>query len=181
MWTLANGMRVIFKKMPVDDVIYYSMSLNGGYGNIQNLSRGEGAYLSDYLRFCRIGGVRFEDFQDLIRKKGMTMDCEVNLSNTIFKGHVPDDGLDYLLQMLASVMYDRTLDKETFDYQVSCEPRATSTNADSLSISSIGFPTVLMSIPLKSMHTPSEIVNLRDIKSLADIVASIACNASIID
>lgn len=122
MWTLANGMRVIFKKMPVDDVIYYSMSLNGGYGNIQNLSRGEGAYLSDYLRFCRIGEARFEDFQDLIRKKGMTMDCEVNLSNTIFKGHVPDDGLDYLLQMLASVLYDRTLDKETFDYQVSCEP-----------------------------------------------------------
>ena len=102
--------------MPVDNVIYYSMSLNGGYGNIQNLSRGEGAYLSDYLRFCRIGGVGFDDFQDLIRQRGMTMDCEVNLSNTIFKGRVPDDGLDYLLQMLAAVMYDRTLDKETFDY-----------------------------------------------------------------
>ena len=73
------------------------------------------------------------------------------------------------------------LTEKQIPYQVVCEPKATWTNADSLSISSLGFPTVLMSIPLKAMHTPSEIVNLRDIKSLSDIVASIACCASVLD
>ena len=73
------------------------------------------------------------------------------------------------------------LTSKKIPYQVVCEPKLTCTNADSLSISSLGFPTVLMSVPLKAMHTPSEIVNLRDIKSLSDIVASIACNASILD
>ena len=122
LWTLSNGMRVIFKKMPTDNVIYYSMSLNGGYGNIQNLSRGEGAYLSDYLNFCRIGGNSYENFQNLIRKRGMTLDYEVNLSNTIFKGRVADDGLEYLLQMLAAMMYERTLDRDALEYHISCEP-----------------------------------------------------------
>ncbi len=73
------------------------------------------------------------------------------------------------------------LTSEKIPYQVVCEPKATWTNADSLSISSLGFPTVLMSIPLKSMHTPSEIVNLKDIKSLSDIIASVACCSLILD
>ena len=122
MWVLANGMRVIFKKMPAFNGILYSLSMNGGYGNINNLQRGEAAYISDYIRLCRVGGVPYDDFRDLIMQNGLTMDCEVNLSNTIFKGHVQDDKLDYLLQMLAAVMYDRTLDREALDYYLACEP-----------------------------------------------------------
>lgn len=67
------------------------------------------------------------------------------------------------------------------EYQVVCEPRATSTNADFVSISGNGIKTVLMSIPLKSMHTPSESVCLRDIKSLSSILLSVAYNKSILD
>lgn len=72
------------------------------------------------------------------------------------------------------------LTKEGIDYQVVCEPSSTSTNADFVSISTSGVPTVLMSIPLKSMHTPSEIVNLRDIKSLSDILLSISYGGDIL-
>ena len=66
------------------------------------------------------------------------------------------------------------LTSEEIPYQVVCEPSYTGTNADALSISGNGIPTLLASIPLKSMHTPSETVSLRDIKSLSDILVSIA-------
>lgn len=113
------------------------------------------------VNFARTG--KDEEFEAIECKKGASIDLSSICTRKTTK----------------SIMKHLTENK--IPYQVSCEPRATSTNADSLSISSLGFPTVLMSIPLKSMHTPSEIVNLSDIKSLADIVASIACNASIID
>ncbi len=73
------------------------------------------------------------------------------------------------------------LTKQGIEYQVVCEPGSTSTNADYVSISGNGVATVLMSIPLKSMHTPSETVNLRDIKSLSNILASIVKEKTILD
>ena len=66
------------------------------------------------------------------------------------------------------------LDKCGINYQIVCEPTRTGTNNDALSISYLGVRTALMSIPLKSMHTPSETVNLGDIKSLADILIAVA-------
>ena len=73
------------------------------------------------------------------------------------------------------------LTSEGVEYQVCCEPAHTSTNADFVSISGKGVPTILMSVPLKSMHTPSETVNLRDIKSLSDILVKIACQKDILN
>lgn len=73
------------------------------------------------------------------------------------------------------------LTREKIAYQVCCEPASTSTNADYVSISGNGVPTVLMSVPLKSMHTPSETVNLRDIKSLSDILVKIAYQKDILN
>lgn len=104
-----------------------------------------------------------EDFETIECKKGASIDLSSICTRKTTKN---------IMKHLTS---------EKIPYQVVCEPRATSTNADSLSISSLGFPTVLMSIPLKYMHTPSEVVNLRDIKSLSDIIASIACNSSVLD
>ena len=73
------------------------------------------------------------------------------------------------------------LTEEGVSYQCSCEPARTSTNADYVSISGNGIPTVLISVPLKSMHTPSETVNLNDIKSLSDVLVKISYNKSILD
>lgn len=49
---------------------------------------------------------------------------------------------------------------------------ATGTNADAVSITKGGIPTALLSIPLKNMHTQSEIVDLCDIKATADIITA---------
>lgn len=66
------------------------------------------------------------------------------------------------------------LDKNHMPYQKICEPMRTSTNADGLSICNNGIRTALFSIPLESMHTPSEVVCLGDIKTLSDILLLVA-------
>ncbi|MBQ8393724.1 MAG: hypothetical protein IJX51_08190 [Clostridia bacterium] len=68
----------------------------------------------------------------------------------------------------------RLLDKEGVPYQRICEPSYTYTNNDLVSVTGEGIPTVLMSIPLRSMHTPVETVCLKDIRSLADILIRVA-------
>ena len=47
----------------------------------------------------------------------------------------------------------------------------TSTNADNIVDTKCGVPTGLLSIPLRNMHTPIEIVDLNDIISVAEILA----------
>ena len=68
----------------------------------------------------------------------------------------------------------RLLDSEGIGYQKICEPSYTYTNNDLVSVTGEGVPTLLMSVPLRSMHTPVETVDLSDIRSLADILMLIA-------
>lgn len=67
----------------------------------------------------------------------------------------------------------KMLDVSEEKYQKICEPTRTGTNNDLISISNKGVKTILMSIPLDGMHTPCEIVSLRDIKSLSNILLKI--------
>jgi endoglucanase len=68
----------------------------------------------------------------------------------------------------------KMLDSKGVKYQKVCEPFHTSTNSDGVSVAGRGVRTVLMSVPLRSMHTPSEAVCLDDIKSLSDILLEVA-------
>ena len=46
----------------------------------------------------------------------------------------------------------------------------TATNADSITMTKSGVPTGLLSIPLRNMHTPIEVVDIKDIESVASIL-----------
>jgi endoglucanase len=48
-------------------------------------------------------------------------------------------------------------------YQIEAEPGSTGTDASNIQISREGIPTILLSIPLLYMHTPCEVVLLKDI------------------
>ncbi len=48
----------------------------------------------------------------------------------------------------------------------------TSTNADKIVDTKCGVPTGLLSIPLRNMHTPVEVVDLNDIMSVAEVLAN---------
>lgn len=58
--------------------------------------------------------------------------------------------------------------------QIVVEPSGTGTNNDILSITGKGARCVVMSLPLKSMHTTCESVNIEDLKHLSNLLSLIA-------
>lgn len=61
--------------------------------------------------------------------------------------------------------------KYNIPYQIEVSPGATGTDAWDIQISSEGVPTLLISIPLKYMHTAVELVDMEDIKNTGYIMA----------
>ncbi len=52
------------------------------------------------------------------------------------------------------------------------EPGATGTNADAIALTGAGIPTAGIALPLKSMHTYTEVVSVRDMEETARLVAA---------
>lgn len=87
-----------------------------------------------------------------------------------------------------SAMTDRRLTKnilamlkrEGIAHQTVCEPDHTGTNNEGILISKEGVRTAVISVPLRSMHTPCEAVCLDDIASLANILRAIVCHREVL-
>ena len=60
------------------------------------------------------------------------------------------------------------------EHTVSASGRGTSTDADVLQISRAGIPTGLVSIPLRYMHSPVEMVDLADVEATVELIAAFA-------
>jgi putative aminopeptidase FrvX len=67
-----------------------------------------------------------------------------------------------------------TAEAEGIEYSLSASGRGTSTDADVLQISRSGIPTGLVSIPLRYMHSPVEMVDLRDVEATVELLAAFA-------
>jgi putative aminopeptidase FrvX len=67
-----------------------------------------------------------------------------------------------------------TAEAEGIDYSISASGRGTSTDADVLQISRAGIPTGLVSIPLRYMHSPVEMVDLRDVEAVVELLSAFA-------
>jgi len=61
---------------------------------------------------------------------------------------------------------------EGLPHQLEILPGATRTTADKAGISRAGIPTALISLPLRYMHSASELVNLADIEATANLLAA---------
>ena len=117
-WTFSNGFKVIYKKMPTGHDIYYSMSLNGGYGNIPDLNKGEGRFISDYADLCWIAGMKGASFKNLLDLSGMTMNTQVNMFNTAVSGKVSDRNAHLMMKALLSFANQRRPDSDEIEYYV---------------------------------------------------------------
>ena len=67
-----------------------------------------------------------------------------------------------------------TAEAEDIPFTVSASARATGTDADALHISRAGIPTAAVSIPLRYMHSPVEMVQLDDVENTARLLAAFA-------
>jgi putative aminopeptidase FrvX len=63
---------------------------------------------------------------------------------------------------------------EGIEHSIGASGRGTSTDADVLQISRSGIPTGLVSIPLRYMHSPVEMVDLRDVEAVVELLTAFA-------
>lgn len=77
--------------------------------------------------------------------------------------------------ILSSPMTDRLLGlakEKEIPYQYEVMGGSTGTDADRVTVSLMGVPTALLSIPQRYMHTPIETVDVRDIATVGDLMAA---------
>ncbi|HWE10185.1 MAG TPA: M20/M25/M40 family metallo-hydrolase [Solirubrobacteraceae bacterium] len=67
-----------------------------------------------------------------------------------------------------------TAEAEKFPHTVESLGRATGTDADAVHASRAGVPTGIVSVPLRYMHSPVELVSLADIQVAAELIAACA-------
>jgi endoglucanase len=67
-----------------------------------------------------------------------------------------------------------TAEHEGIPYTLEASGRATGTDADAVHISRAGVPTGLVSIPIRYMHSPVELVQLEDVHACARLIAAAA-------
>jgi len=67
-----------------------------------------------------------------------------------------------------------TAEREKIPFTVEASARATGTDADAVHISREGVPTGLVSIPIRYMHSPVELVQLDDVYACARLIAAAA-------
>jgi putative aminopeptidase FrvX len=67
-----------------------------------------------------------------------------------------------------------TADEEGIEHTISATGRSSHTDADAIQISRSGIPTGLVSIPLRYMHSPVELVDLNDLEATVELVAAFA-------
>jgi putative aminopeptidase FrvX len=64
------------------------------------------------------------------------------------------------------------------EHTIAASGRGTSTDADAIQISRSGIPTGLVSIPLRYMHSPVEMVDLADVEAAVELLATFASRLS---
>jgi putative aminopeptidase FrvX len=74
---------------------------------------------------------------------------------------------------LFELLYD-TATEEQIPFTVEASARATGTDADAVHLTRAGVPTALVSIPLRYMHSPVELVQLNDVHAAARLIAAAA-------
>jgi putative aminopeptidase FrvX len=62
-------------------------------------------------------------------------------------------------------------ESEGIPYTIQANPRSTSTDADAIHLSRAGIATGLVSVPNRYMHSPNEMVSLRDLEATARLLA----------
>jgi len=65
----------------------------------------------------------------------------------------------------------KTAKAEKIPYQINAEPRGTGTDANALQLNRSGVATALVSIPLRYMHSPCELLSLKDLEETAKLLA----------
>ncbi|MCM1363906.1 MAG: M20/M25/M40 family metallo-hydrolase [Faecalibacterium sp.] len=103
---------------------------------------------------------------------GFGDDTFCHKAETIELGKGPSIGISPVLDRVLMQSLKDIAKKNDIPYQHDVMSSLTGTNADKINISRGGVKTALLSIPLRSMHTPVEVIDLSDIDNTAKLIAA---------
>lgn len=123
MWTFSNGLKVVYKnvKSPAGQ-FSFSFLMRGGYGSIQNLDIGEGAFVSDVLYHYDVAGMNCRDFNMMLRANGIELERRIGVSDMRLQGTAPSDRLQLVVKSVVSFANYRRFNQESYDSYLKSEP-----------------------------------------------------------
>ena len=89
-------------------------------------------------------------------------------------GKGPAIGISAALDQALSQALTDTAEAENIPYQLEIMPESTGTDADALAVAGAGCRAGTVSIPLRYMHTPVEVIDLEDVEQTAALLAAYA-------
>lgn len=101
---------------------------------------------------------------------GYTPNCKREDCSELGKG--PMIGVSPILNEKITDDLISVCKKNGIDYQLEVMSGRTGTNADAISISQSGVRCGLISIPLKNMHSPVEIIDVSDVEAVSKLIAA---------
>jgi endoglucanase len=78
-----------------------------------------------------------------------------------------------------TAMTIKAAEENSIKYQKTVSPARTGTNATSINLVRCGIPVVDIGLPLRSMHTYSELISLDDAEQVANLIAAFVCDREI--
>ncbi len=102
---------------------------------------------------------------------GFGDDPYTDKTQTIELSKGPSIGISPILDKTTTIQLTEIAKSKNIPYQHDVMGGRTGTNADSVSITGCGVKTVLLSVPLRYMHTANEIINIQDIEYTAKLIA----------
>lgn len=72
----------------------------------------------------------------------------------------------------------KTAKEEKIEVQIAAEGRGTGTDANAIQLNRSGVATALVSIPLRHMHSPCELISLKDLEAVSKLLAAVVKNVT---
>lgn len=103
---------------------------------------------------------------------GFGADSVTPKDETIELSKGPSIGISPVLDRALTRKLKKLAEREKIPYQHDVMSGRTGTNADHITIAKGGVKTALLSIPLRNMHTPVEVISLSDVENTAKLIAA---------
>lgn len=121
-WIFQNGLRVVYKRMPVDKQVYASLIFNQGFASLDRLVSGEGALVNDVQKLYRVDGLSYDDYMDALQTHEVNVDCKVRNFNTSVDVRAPQDSLALVIRVLDDLTTKRSMDSTALSLYCQREP-----------------------------------------------------------
>ncbi len=110
----------------------------------------------------------------LVFDVGFAQTPGLDASNCIIMGEGSSVSFTDTLSRKMTLWVKETAKDHAFPLQYISEAGGTGTSATALSVQNGGIPSAVISIPLKNMHSPSEIVSISDIQKTSELIYLLA-------